>query len=371
MTYSLDFHLPTRIIFGLGRIRELRKNLPPGIKRIVVATDPSVAEASGVLPAMAEQLEDLEVGVFDEVEPNPSLATVENGAALARDFRADLIIGAGGGSPMDAAKGIALLATNDGAMTDYMSRDELHNTPLPVICIPTTSGTGSEVTPYAVFTNPDDQSKGGYSNPGIFPTVSIIDPELTFSMPESVVIDTGLDALTHAIEAYLSTLSSPLSDMFALRAIEIIRDRLAAAAANDADAMCDISFAAMTAGVAIAHAGTILLHVMGYPLTVFHDVPHGRANAALLPAFMEFMKKRSRARDKIACLEGIFEPAAGIAKFVSDLGVSTNLVSYGVAEDEIDTFVDKCVVKDDLRITPADVTGDDIRDIFTRALGAD
>jgi alcohol dehydrogenase class IV len=269
---------------------------------------------------------------------------------------------------MDAAKGVAVLSTNDGAMRDYAAGATLHSDPLPIACVPTTSGTGSEVTPYAVFTDNQDQTKGGFSHPKIFPLFSIIDPELTFSMPPAVVVDTGLDALTHAIEAFLSTLSNPLSDTLAWHAIEIVRNRLASAASREPEAMCDMSYAAMIAGIAITHAGTTLLHVMGYPLTVFHQVAHGRANAALLPAFMAFMQKHGRTPAKVDRLRSMFERTGGFAGFVESAGVPTRLSSYGVTEDELDVFVAKCVVKDDLKITPAHVTADDIRDIFRHAL---
>ncbi len=360
----MDIHLPTKIIFGCGRIREIRRHLPPGIERVLVVSDPGVDEHSRALGVLREQLTDLDVHVFLDVEPNPSLTTVEKGAALAREKGSQLIVGIGGGSPMDAGKGMAVLATNAGDLKSYMRGRALDAAPLPVVCVPTTAGTGSEVTPYAVFTDPDTQDKGGYSNPHIFPVVSIIDPELTYSMPESVATDTGLDSLTHAIEAYLSTASSPFSDLFALQAVKIIRDQLRSAIAKDLPAMAAVCYAAMLAGVAIAHASTILLHIMGYPLTVFRQVPHGRANAALLPAFMTFLESSIKTRR----LEEEFAGIGGIGRFVQDLGVSTNLASYGVTEEDIDRFVAKCLGKSDLEITPAPIDAEAIRKIYAAGL---
>lgn len=362
------FHLPTRVRFGRGRIRELRSVIPRGIERVLIVSDQRVFEKSGAVEAIADSLRHLDVGLFCDVEPNPSFATIDAGGAAARDSGSQLVIGLGGGSPMDVAKGIAVLATNDTSMQCVMCGGELIREPLPVICIPTTSGTGSEVTPYAVFSDPEDQSKQGYSHPGLFPICALIDPQLTFSMPKSVVIDTGLDVLTHAIEAYLSTEAMPFSDLFALRAVEVVLDNLAAAAGKDPDAMTAMSYAATSAGVAIAHAGTILLHVMGYPLTVFHQVPHGRANAALLPVFMEFMAERSRVAERIAHVEQLFAGHGGIRGFIEDLGVSTNLSTYGAAEGELGLFVSKCIIKDDLKITPAEVHEGDIRRIYERAM---
>lgn len=268
---------------------------------------------------------------------------------------------------MDAAKGCAVLAVNSGDMRDYMKGKTMENDPLPVVCIPTSSGTGSEVTPYAVFTDPADQSKGGFGHPGIFPRFSIIDPDLTFSMPESVVINTGLDALTHSIEAYLSTEAFELNDALALHSIEVILKDLPAASRKDKEAMSRMAYASMVAGIAITHAGTILLHIMAYPLTVFHNMAHGKANAVLLPAFMEFMKEKSRVKEKVSRLEEIFKQVGGIKEFVNSFNISTRLADYGIKESEFDVFVKKTIIKSDIAITPAKITEADIFSIYQSA----
>lgn len=364
---NFQFHLPTRVIFGKGRIRELGENLDAEYERILIVTDKDAGSKSGALQETLLQLEGREVSVFTGVEENPSFGVLDEGKRRASDIRAQLVIGIGGGSPMDAAKGIAVLATNDGDMREFMAGASLKEDPLPNVCIPTTSGTGSEVTPYAVFTDPDAKTKGGYAHPKIFPILSVIDPALTYSMPEPILINTGLDVLTHSIEAYLSTETSPMNDLFAVESIRCVLKYLKNAAGGDKKAMDEMAYASMLGGVAIAHSSTILLHIMGYPLTVFHGVAHGRANAALLPAFMKFMREESTVKQKVRFLDEFFEHSGNVDQFVADLGVSTRLTSYGVKEDEIETFVKKVIVKSDVRITPARVTEEVIARIYRSA----
>lgn len=366
----IDFFIPTRVIFGPGRVAELSSLLAPLHQRILIVTDRGVAEATEALDVVRQQLVSRQVSAFLEVESNPSLATAEQGGAFAREVQADLVIGLGGGSPMDVAKGVALLATNPGSLQELMAAGEPATAPLPVVCLPTTSGTGSEVTPFAVFTDPQGQSKGGYSSPTIFPVLSVIDPELTYSMPRAVVVDTGLDALTHAVEAFVSLDATPVSDLFALEATRIVRDHLGDAAQHQTDAMNQMALAATLAGVAIALAGTTLLHVMGYPLTIFHGLSHGRASACMLPQYLAFLAAEGTIPDRIARLEALLEPAGGPRALMEDLGVSTAIGDYGVVADEIPGMVEKVIVKDDLRITPATVGREQIARLYESSLGS-
>jgi len=358
------FNVPTKIIFGNGKIAQLKEYLGPEIKRVLVVTDKNVAHASGAMDKILSQLEKEEISLFDEVKENPPLEQVKKGGELAKEKDVQLVIGLGGGSPMDAAKGCAVLATNPGNMIDYMNGKPLTHEPLPVVCIPTSSGTGSEVTPYAVFTDPENESKGGFSHPGIFPRFSIIDPDLTYSMPESVVINTGLDALTHSLEAYLSTEAYDLNDALALHSIEVVLKNLEAASKKDKEAMNRMAYASMLAGIAITNAGTILLHIMAYPLTVFHNIPHGKANAVLLPAFLMFMMFNSNVKEKVARLDRMFQGLAGLNRFLKSLNISTALSSYGVDKSQLELFAQKTIVKSDIKITPAGVTEKDIIDIY-------
>ena len=361
---NFDFQIPTKIVFGGNRISELHQQIEPAIERILIVTDKSAGKKSGALSAIFPQMESKTVVLFNDVEENPSLETVEKGVRLARENDVELVIGLGGGSPMDAAKGIALLVTNDKPMQDYLGGEMPEHGPLPIICVPTTSGTGSEVTPFAVFTNSETQSKEGYSHPGLYPIASIVDPELTYSMPETVIVNTGMDVLTHAIEAYLSALAFPLNDLFAVSAIETVLGHLESASKKDTQSMGAMAYASMLAGVSIAHASTILLHILAYPLTVFHGIPHGKANAVLLPAFMRFMRENSTVKAKVNYIDKLFEKLNGIEAFLAKFGITTSLSDYGIKNDEFEKFASKVICKGDVAITPAEITEDIIVTIY-------
>ncbi len=363
---SSQYKIPTQIDFGPGSIKNLANHISPDEHRILLVADEPALRQSGARAALIDQLLRKVISIFADVVENPPIESLEEGRqmALARD--AQLVIGVGGGSAMDTAKGIATLKTNDRHLSAYLDGRPLDANPLPVICIPTTSGTGSEVTPYAVFTGA--KNKQALSAPQLYPRVAIVDPELTYSMPRGLVADTGLDALTHAIEAFLSTEAGPASDRVALEAIQLVVANLKAAMDHDLDAMGRMARASTLAGVAIAHASTILLHVMGYPLTFFHGIPHGRANGILLPAFLDYLRAHSTDQQKVTVLEALFADVGGVSSFIHGLGVSTNLADYNVQSAELDEFVDRTISKDDVKITPTRVTRGDIREIYKRSI---
>lgn len=358
------YYMPTKIIFGPGQVNKLNEYLPSQYKKILIVTDNQLAEKIGALRIILAQLKNRNVFVFDEVEENPSFKTIEMGRTMAIQHQSQLIIGMGGGSPMDAAKGIAILSTNKMDLNQVLEGKSPVKDPLPVICLPTTSGTGSEVTPYAVFTDTLNKNKCGYAHEKIFPISSIIDPELTYTMPRNLVIHTGLDALTHAIEAYLSTESYPLNDQFALHAIRMILLNLKLAAHKNKKAMKKMAFAAMLGGITIANSGTILPHIMGYPLTVFHQIPHGLAAAILMPRFLRFLEEKKKLKNKLDILKNLFKPFENMEAFLALFNISTRLSDYGVKKEEIDCYVKKTIVKGDVRITPARICEKDIAEIY-------
>jgi len=365
---NFDWRLPTKIVFGTGRLAELPALLEPGWRRVFIVTDKAIAGRTDALALTLKLLEERETAVFDAVEENPGFGTVEAGSKRARDFGADLVLGLGGGSVMDAAKGVALKVRNRGPLERYLRGEPLGDDPLPVVCLPTTSGTGSEVTPYAVFTDAAGADKVGYAHPKLFPQAALVDPVLTYTMPESVVLNTGLDVLAHAAEAYLAANAFPLNDTLALHALETARSRIPGAVRKNPEDMDHMSFAAMLAGVAISNAGTILPHIAGYPLTVFHAVPHGRASAVMLAAVLPFLREHSSAPEKIAVLDRIFGGPDGLGKYLRGLGVPTRFSEYGVREEELSLYVQKTIVKGDIKITPAEVTEERLAEIYRSAL---
>lgn len=365
---NFNFHIPTEIIFGSGKTQNLMELISKQISNILIVTDRNVFKKSGAQEIIQKQLSNYNLFIFDEVEENPSFATINKGTQLARENKIQLILGIGGGSPIDAAKGIAAFTTNNLSAEAYFAGQKVMKDPLPIIAIPTTSGTGSEVTPFAVLSDLKNDKKMCLVHPKIFPTLSIIDPDLSHSMPEQVIINTGVDALCHAIEAYLSLDSFDLNDQYATHAIKIALKNLKQASKKDPEAMSNMAYASMLAGIAIAHASTILLHIMAYPLTIHYHIPHGRANAILLPSFMDFMKRNSSVPEKIQRIEDLFKPYGNIRDFIHDLGISTKLSSFGIKLEELDKFAEDTIRKDDVKITPAKVLKEDIVKIYERTL---
>jgi len=368
---EFEYFSPTKIVFGEGKLQEIA-NFLPSVNRILVVTGRHSSKANGSLDLLKTSLKEKTLLIFDEVEENPGLKTINKGANIARREKIEIVIGLGGGSPMDAAKCIALLQTNDRLMEDYLigaiNELPLHS-PLPIIEIPTTAGTGSETTQHAVITM--DSHKKGYSNQGFFPKIAILDPILTLSMPREVTVNTGIDALTHSIEGHLSTLATAKSDNVAVEAIGIIKEKLPKVAQDgeNLEARSQMLYASMLGGLVISRTRTIILHALGYPLTTFYGMPHGRANGALLPWALEFLSRgehtNSPLQEKISSITEIF---GDINKFINNLGISTKLSDYGITENDIPGFVGDVWGRRNLEVTPKEVKQEDIANIYRQAL---
>ncbi len=358
-----SFNIPTKIIFGNVSLKKLSGEIPDSVKTILIITDKNLRQHTSVIQEVEDLLKAFSIHIFDDIAENPLIESVDEGAAFAVNHDIELILGIGGGSSMDAAKGIALASANEIAFNSILNGETPTKYSLPLICIPTTSGTGSEVTPFAVFTDKTDESKKGYSHPSLFPSVSIIDPELTYSMPENVRINTGLDVLSHASEAYLSLESNELNDQIALESIKLVIENLPLAVKGDQSAITSMAYASVLAGIAITHASTILPHIMGYPFTVFHQIPHGKASILTLPAFLDFLEE-SGIDEKVKVLRTIFESAGGLKNFLNDLNISPKLSDHGIKLSELDLFVEKTICKGDVKITPGNITEDKIRKIY-------
>jgi alcohol dehydrogenase len=365
---EFTFHIPTKIIFGAGKIKTLSQEIPEAYKSILVVTDQNLRFKTDIIKNAEAYLVNFKVFIFDKIEENPSIESIDVGAQLANENGIDLVLGIGGGSSMDAAKGIALLAKNKAPLKDYLNGRTPENEALPLLCIPTTAGTGSEATPFAVFTDKQDESKKGYSHPSIFPMTSIIDPELTYSMPKNVRINTGLDVLAHSVEAYLSLESNILNDQIALESINLVIENLLQAVNEEKSSISNMAYSSVLAGIAITHASTILPHVMGYPLTVFHQIPHGRASILTLAAFLNQMENIAEVQEKVKILNSIFQKVGGLVKFLNSLGVSAKLSDYGINETEIDLFVEKSIFKGDVAITPGSINRRIIKQIYQDSL---
>lgn len=281
------FFMPTNMVFGQDVVKKAGSNLALGKKALIV-TGQSSARLSGALDDVLSVLPG-EYVIFDQVENNPTLDTVAKGGELARNEGCDYVIAIGGGSPLDAAKVMAILAVNEKEPI------ELYDTgwqkrALPIVAIPTTAGTGSEVTQYAVMTLEEAQTKKSVGGPDLFPQVAYLDAKYTASLPLHVTIDTAVDALSHLVEGYLSTRATPASDFVALQGIALWGTAISALREGEIplETRETLLLASSLGGITIAQTGTTLVHALGYPLTFFHDLPHGRANGLLMTSYLEY-----------------------------------------------------------------------------------
>ncbi|CAH0267936.1 1,3-propanediol dehydrogenase [Peribacillus sp. Bi96] len=292
MIWDFNFNLPTSIEFGNGKVKNIGKRAKElGGKKALLITDKGLAQ-TGILQKVTDSLDQEGVNyiVFDEITPNPKDVDCQRAYQQFKDEEIDLLIGLGGGSSMDTAKAIGTLLTHGGELRDRYGVNLLEREITPLICIPTTSGTGSEVTTGSVITDTVTKQKEAILDIKLAPKLAILDPELTLTLPKSITAATGMDALTHAIEAYTSNIAEPISDALSLYAIELIAKYLPLAVenGNDLEARKNMLVASLIAGMAFDNADLGAVHAMAEPLGGLYDTPHGVANSIFLPHVFEF-----------------------------------------------------------------------------------
>lgn len=354
-----DTYFPTKLIFGAGSISRLGEAAKAyGHKAMIVTTGDDM-KTYGILDQATASLEKagVEYIVFSGIEPNPKDYNVDNGVDLFGQAGCDMTIGLGGGSAMDGAKAIAMISRNGGRVMDYMpgharAAEQLTETN-PCVCVTTTAGTGSEATYFSVITNTTTHEKPGLGCPCMMPVASIIDPALMLSLPQGVTAQTGVDVFFHAMEAYLSTVSTPYTDMVSLEAMRLTAQYLPVALEHpdDLEARSQMAWANTLGGVAIVLAATCGLHAMGHSISGVTDIPHGRALAAAAVAFMEYTWDADPARyAKVARILGAEdalpdEQAAGrcgmlMEQFLTRSHMQTHLSALGVRETQLEEIAD-------------------------------
>ena len=289
---GFDFDAKLNIRFRPGAVKGIGKELNMmSIKKVLVVSDTGVVNA-GLHNGLIKSLDDEKIAyvLFTDVEPNPRDLTVEKAALLAKDLMIDAVIGIGGGSSLDTAKGVGFLITNPGRLKDYNGKDKVKNDPVPIIAIPTTAGTGSEVTANAAITDAEQHIKMSVRSTKIIPSLAVLDPELLSTLPKRVAAYSSMDALIHAIESYLSTGANALSDFFNLKAIDLISNYIRAFCANpsNTEAAGNMLLGSMFAGLGISNTGTGNAHAMGRALGGEYDMAHGLACSVVFPYVMKF-----------------------------------------------------------------------------------
>ncbi|MDA1566603.1 iron-containing alcohol dehydrogenase [Bacillus cereus] len=351
-----EFRMPKSVLYGRNSLEKLGEQSKKLGKRAFIVTD-TIMEKLGYVEKCMQQLnkKGITVSTYNKVDAEPTNIHVLEALSLCKEEKCDFIIGIGGGSCIDAAKAVAVLYTNGGEVEGYVQKDiEIENNPLPLIAIPTTSGTGSEVTSVAVITNKKTDVKMMMKHPSFIPKVAIIDPVLTSSLPPQITAATGIDALCHAIEAYISKVSQPLTDVLALSAIESIMKylRIAYEDGRNMEAREAMMIASLQAGIAFSNASVTLVHGMSRPVGALFHVPHGISNAILLPTVLEFTKtsamkrlaKIGRSLNKDLYSNSDEEVAdytlGEIKKLCFDLRIP-NLKEYGIDEIEFENAISK------------------------------
>jgi alcohol dehydrogenase class IV len=400
MRETWTFHSAGQLLFGRNAVRQLGEVARRlGANRVLLVTDPILVNA-GVVERLRVPLAESQVTVevFDGGEPEPSFRAASACIAAANAFRPDVIIGLGGGSNMDLAKITATLLAHGGGPRDYVGDDRIPGPVWPLVCVPTTAGTGSEVSAATVLTDSDNQIKVGILSNYLRPRVALVDPLLTVTCPPKVTADSGIDALTHAIEAYTAVDNAtfplpagertvyqgrhPMADVLAEKAIALIGANLrrSVARGDDLDAREGMSLGATLAGLAFSNVGVALVHAMEYPVGGATHVSHGAGNGLLLPFVMRFhLGLRQKEFAVIARLlgedvSGLDEPRAAeraitaVERLRRDIGIPQRLRDIGVRQEHLRPFADKAFgIKRILRVNPRTVTVEEIEGIYRAA----
>jgi len=380
---TVDKFVTTPVVYhgpgALGRLQPAMSQL--GVERIGIVTDPGIA-ASGIVEKVREALE-TETSLFSGVQPEPPLEVVDACVAFLRDNHCDACIALGGGSSIDVSKMAAAMTANPGKVADYLGVDKVPKAGLPVVAIPTTAGTGSEVSPAAVFVDTSDKSKKGVRSDLMLPKLAILDPELTLTLPQALTASTGIDALTHAIEGYTSRASTLMGDVMAEKSIALISRhlRVAYADGSNLEARYGMLMASYAAGFPLAIASTAIVHALAQTMGGEHKIPHGQANALFLPYCMEF--NRISCREKFADVATkLGEPVEGLSldeasltaveavrALTRDLGIPQRLRELKIPESSLDALAERCVQTQGrlLVLNPRTASLDDLKAIVRSA----
>jgi len=371
-----EIHLPPRINFGRGALSTLGPAARGYGRAALVITDRGLA-ASNILRSVDRALAGagVEAIVFDRVEPNPTVDQVEQALDTGAGRDVAVVVSVGGGSAHDCAKTVALVAANGGEVRDLEGVDRSAHRSVPLICVNTTSGSGADVSRYAVITDPARELKMIIADRHLMPRLAINDPLLTVGLPRNVTVASGLDALTHAIEAYVSSQASELTDIYALRAIELIAGSLERAVedGDDLEARDSMMLGSLLAGLAINSALVGAVHAMAHALGGVYDLPHGVCNAILLPHVVEY--NEPVARERYARIARVFAPGASARRLPALLrrlgdrvGLPKGLAALDVERERIPDLAARAMSDLTMTTNPRPMSEQDVARLFERAL---
>lgn len=378
------FFIPTVNLMGAGCLKDAADSIQSqGFKKGLIVTD-KILNQIGVVKQVQDLLTERDVAtvVYDGTQPNPTITNVNDGLALLKENECDFVISLGGGSPHDCAKGIALVASNGGKIGDYEGVDQSAKPMLPLVSINTTAGTASEITRFCIITDEERHIKMAIVDKHTTPLMSVNDPELMLAKPASLTAATGMDALTHAIEAYVSIAATPITDAVAIKAIELIQAHLRTAVKNgeNLEAREQMAYAQFMAGMAFNNASLGYVHAMAHQLGGFYDLPHGVCNAILLPHVQRYNAQvcPERLRDVAKAMgvdvegmsaeQGAAAAIDAIVELAKDVGIPSGIKELGAKLEDIPTLADNAL-KDACGFTnPKQATHEEISKIFEEAM---
>jgi alcohol dehydrogenase len=375
----MTFKMPAENIIGRGALAEAVNQISRrGFRHGLIVTSEKTSVAAALATRLSDMLmeNDIRSTLFFDAQPNPTTANVEAGVALAKACQPDFVLSVGGGSSHDCAKGIALVAANGGSIEDYVGIDRSSSPALPVIAVNTTAGTASEVTCISVITDEKRHVKMGILDRHLTPAISVNDPETMATMPPALTAATGMDALTHAVEAYVSLGANPISDACALKAISLISASLRTAVHQGSDlaARESMAFAQLMAGMAFNNAGLGYVHAMAHPLSGHYNLGHGICNAVLLPHVTAVNAETCADRmADIAQALGTEQRSAeaavaAIRQLSQDIGIPAGLKQLGVREADLPALAADAQQDDCAPTNPRPLTQEQIVAIYLAAM---
>jgi len=388
MLKNFTYYVPVKLVFGEGALNQAGEQVSAYGKKALIVTTGNYFKETGLVDRLQNILkkDGVESLHFSEVDPNPLNTQVDAGAALARKNGIDVVIGLGGGSAIDAAKAMAIALGHDRPIWDFCDGDDVQEITaktFPIIAISTTSGTGSEGTQWSVITNLEKRMKPGIGSDYTFAKVAIVDPELMVSLPPRITASTGFDVLAHAIEAYTSTLATPVTDMMCEKAIRLVGKYLRRAVKNgeDREARNGMAFANTMSGFSIAVGIVTVCHGLAHSIGGVAGTIHGETLAAMTPQTMRFSMKANP--DKFKDI-GMFlrdeyinigqyqleDSVEEVEDLISDIGLDNGLASQGVTEEQIEEIADGVInyMGGSIEIDPMDVTKEDLIELITQSM---
>lgn len=377
-----SFKNPTQITYGIHAVEELRTIIKENsFENVLIITDKGVVKA-GLVERLSNQMQNINFNIYEETSPNPTVSNCNEAKEIIDENSTDLVVAIGGGSSIDVAKAVCLLSTNEGDITDYEGIDKFDNDLLPLVAIPTTAGTASEVTNFTVITDSDREYKLTVGGVKLSPKWALVDPTLTISLPPHITAATGLDALVHAIESYTSKMATPISKTLAREAIRKISSNLRQAVfgGDSLNARDNMLMGSLLAGLAFNNTRLGNCHALSHPVSAMYGVPHGVANSILIPHVMEFnsyavpelfsdiAEDMGENLDGLTLMEKSKAAVDAVKKLSKDIDIPEDFSEYGVDENNIERMTEDALLSGNIAVNPRLTKYEDVKKLYIQSI---